>query len=79
MASGLPVISSYSGVNAEVIQDQVTGYLLKKNEDWPELIVALQHKKSQLQQMGQLGKLFVNNEFSMPAVYQKILAALTQL
>lgn len=79
MASGLPVISSHSGVNAEVIQDQVTGYLLKKNEDWTELIIALQHKKSQLQQMGQQGKLFVNNEFSIPVVYQKILAALTQL
>ncbi len=79
MASGLPVISSHSGVNAEVIQDQVTGYLLKKNEDWPELIIALQHKKSLLQQMGQHGKLFVNNEFSTPAVYQKILAVLTQL
>lgn len=79
MASGLPVISSHSGVNAEVIQDQVTGYLMKDNEAWPELIIALQHKKTQLQQMGQQGKLFVNNEFSMPAVYQKILAALTQL
>ncbi len=79
MASGLPVISSHSGVNAEVIQDQVTGYLLKKNEDWPELIIALQHKKTQLQQMGQQGKLFVNNEFSIPAVYQKILAALNRL
>ena len=79
MASGLVVISSHSGVNAEVIQDQVTGYLMKENEAWPELIVALQHKKSQLQQMGQQGKLFVNNEFSMPAVYQKILAILNRL
>ena len=79
MASGLPVISSHSGVNAEVIQDQVTGYLMKKNEDWPELIIALQHEKSLLQQMGQHGKLFVNNEFSMSTVYQKILAVLTQL
>lgn len=78
MASGLPVISSHSGVNAEVIQDQVTGYLMKKNEDWPELIIALQHKKSQLNQMGQQGKFFVNNEFSMPAVYQKILAVLNR-
>ncbi len=79
MASGLPVISSHSGVNAEVIQDQVTGYLLKKNEDWVELIIALQHKKSQLQKMGQQGKLIVNNEFSMPAVYQKILTILNRL
>ncbi|HSI25056.1 MAG TPA: glycosyltransferase [Methylotenera sp.] len=79
MASGLPVISSHSGVNAEVIQDQATGYLVKENEDWPELIMVLQHKKSQLQQMGQQGKLFVNNEFSMPAVYQKILAVLNRL
>ncbi len=79
MASGLPVISSHSGVNAEVIQDQVTGYLMKENEDWPELIVALQHKKSLLQQMGQQGKLFVNNEFSMPAIYQKILTILNRL
>ena len=79
MASGLPVISSHSGVNAEVIQDQVTGYLMKKNEDWPELIIALQHEKYLLQQMGQHGKLVVNNEFSISAVYQKILAVLTQL
>ena len=79
MASGLPVISSYSGVNAEVVQDKVTGYLMKKNEDWPELIVALQHKKSQLEQMGQQGKLFVNNEFSMPVVYQKLLTILNRL
>ena len=79
MASGLPVISSHSGVNAEVIQDQVTGYLMEKNEDWPELIIALQHKKSLLQQMGLHGKLFVNNEFSIPAVYQKISAVLYRL
>ena len=79
MASGLPVISSHSGVNAEVIEDQITGYLMKKNEDWPELIIKLQHKKNLLKQMGQQGKLFVNDGFSKLAVYQKILARLNQL
>jgi glycosyltransferase involved in cell wall biosynthesis len=80
MASGLPVISSQSGVNAEVIQDQVTGYLLKENTDWPDLIIRLQHQKEILKQMGQKGRLIINNEFSNTAVYQKILVALkTQL
>ena len=41
MASGLPVIASPIGANAELVQEGVTGFLPKQPANWPGVIVTL--------------------------------------
>jgi glycosyltransferase involved in cell wall biosynthesis len=76
MATGLPVISSPSGVNAYVLENGVNGYLAHDSNEWSELIIQLAQEKNRLAQMGSFGKKRVNQEFSINVVFQKIISIL---
>ncbi|HNV88026.1 MAG TPA: glycosyltransferase family 4 protein [Methylotenera sp.] len=77
MASGLPVISSQSGVNAYVVEDGISGYLVSDSSQWAERIVQLSKDKVALTKMGERGRCRVQTEFSIKAVFQKIITTLS--
>lgn len=77
MASGLPVISSQSGVNAYVVEDGISGYLVSDNSQWAERIVQLSKDRATLTKMGERGRYRVQTEFSIKAVFQKIITTLS--
>jgi glycosyltransferase involved in cell wall biosynthesis len=52
MASGLPVIASPVGANAELVQEGVTGFLPKLNADWPGAILTLARDRELRAKMG---------------------------
>jgi glycosyltransferase involved in cell wall biosynthesis len=79
MASGLPVISSPSGVNGQVVTIDLNGFLATNSSQWTETIVDAYRKKSYLPQMGQEGRKLVIDEFSINIVYEKINTVLNQL
>jgi glycosyltransferase involved in cell wall biosynthesis len=41
MASGLPVIASPVGANAQIVQEGATGFLPMRNADWPSAVLKL--------------------------------------
>lgn len=78
LATGLPVISSPSGVNAYVVKNGVNGYLAPNKKDWSEYIIKMYKEKEHLNHMGALGKKLVYKEFSIDIVFQKILSVISK-
>ena len=79
MAASLPVISSRSGINAEIVQDGVTGYLVDSETQWVEVLEDLYKNKSKLNTMGINAREVVNQHYSVDAVYQIISGVLKNL
>lgn len=76
MAAGLPVVSSAVGVNKEVVEDGITGYLAVHESDWCEAIIRLSRDKSLRWSMGQAGRKKFLQFYSAPVVFQKIMESL---
>ncbi len=56
MACGIPVIASPVGVNTEIVEDGVNGFLAKGEGAWRETLVALLTDPNLRQRMGQVGR-----------------------
>lgn len=72
MAAGLPVVSSHAGVNAEVVDDGQTGYLVTRPEDWAEAIARLAADQPLRCRMGALGQEKVRQRYAIPVVFDNI-------
>ena len=72
MASGLPVISSNVGANAEVVDDGVTGYLVNSDESWCERIVELAADTSLCSRLGDEGRKRVLADYSVDPVFSRM-------
>ena len=79
MAAGLPVISSPSGVNAEIIDHGVTGFLPRNDDEWFQSVKKLMEDPELIQKLGKAGQKKVRDEYSVDAVYRKMKASLNQI
>lgn len=73
MASGLPIIASPVGMNAEVVQDGVNGFLASNPEDWKEAFLRLYHNANLRKSLGQEGRKMVEEKFTLAHNLQTIL------
>lgn len=64
MAAELPVISSPAGVNREVVESGVTGFLADNEEEWVNAIMQLAQDRELRQRMGNAGLLRCTEGFS---------------
>ena len=55
---GLPAIVSPTGFNKEIVNENITGYFVRKNRDWYKYIVFLNNNKLKAKQMGHKGYFF---------------------
>ena len=78
MAAGLPVISSPSGVNAEIIDHGVTGFLPRNDDEWFQSVKKLMEDPELIQKLGKAGQKKVRDEYSVYAVYRKMKASLDE-
>src|SRR5690606_22276497 len=65
MACGLPVIASPVGVNAEIVEHGVNGYLARTDEEWAEAIRRLATDPQLRAQMGAAGRRRVEERYSL--------------
>ena len=79
MAAGLPVVSSPTGVNREIIEHEITGYLAHSNEEWYMAIERLIKNADLRQTMGEKGQKRVIEHYSTDAVYHHIVRQLKAL
>lgn len=73
MAAGLPVISSRSGANADVIDHRINGYLISSQSEWHEVIGMCAQDVDSLRRMGELGQEKVRAEYDIEVVFEKLL------
>lgn len=76
MAAGLPVISSPTGVNKEIIEDGVNGFLAADDTEWITAIEKLAKDQKLRHKLGDRGRQYSLENFSLQATFQKMVDSL---
>lgn len=76
MAAGLPVISSPTGVNKEIIEDGVNGFLVASDNEWITAVEKLAKDHDLRHRLGESGKKISQENFSLQATFQKMIDSL---
>jgi glycosyltransferase involved in cell wall biosynthesis len=79
MASGLPVIASPVGVNGEIVDDGVNGFLSDSNEQWVIALEKLYFNKDLRAKMGAAGRKLIESKYCTNVTGVKITQLLTGL
>lgn len=64
MATGIPCIASPVGINAEIVQEGMTGYLARTEEEWFDKLARLVEDRALRERMGQSGRIRAESIFS---------------
>lgn len=72
MACGLPVVASDVGVNGEIVQIGLNGFLAREANDWVDALGRLLSDKKLRQHMGQSGRKRVEDEYSIQITGPKL-------
>jgi glycosyltransferase involved in cell wall biosynthesis len=77
MACGLPTVASPVGVNSQIVEHGVTGFLASTHREWVEALCALRDSPALRRTMGQAGRMKVERLYSLqvnaPRVAQMLL------
>lgn len=65
MACGLPVVASKVGANLEIVQEGVTGFLVRTPDEWHDSLAKLLADRALRSQMGAAGRLQVEKKFCL--------------
>lgn len=65
MACGIPVIASPVGVNTDIVEHGVNGYLASTEAEWEAALLQLASSQALRQQMGQAGRRKVEQQFCL--------------
>lgn len=65
MACGLPVVASPVGVNAEIVEHGVNGFLVTNEAEWREALTALLRDPELRQKMGEKGRRKIEQHYSL--------------
>lgn len=65
MACGIPVVASPVGVNSEIVQPGVNGYLAKTHAEWVNSLLELLLDTAMRHRMGQAGRKLVEQHYSL--------------
>lgn len=71
MAVGIPSVSSPVGVNSEIVQDGVNGFLAKDDKEWFEKLSLLIENRDLRTGMGQKAREFVEANYSVDTTFPK--------
>jgi glycosyltransferase involved in cell wall biosynthesis len=76
MAAGLPVISSPTGVNKEIVEHGVNGFLAAGKQEWLTAIQKLVDNGALRNSMGNAGRKRCLDNFSLQSTFQKMIVSL---
>lgn len=79
MACGLPVIASPVGINNEIVESGVNGYLAETTEEWVNAIYTLMNNKQLRYQMGLAGRKKVEECYSLQVSAPKLAHLLSSI
>lgn len=79
MACGLPVVVSAVGMNNELVQEGINGFLARDNAGWIRGLSALRDDKALRQRMGQAGRKKVEADYSLQVAAPRLEALIRQV
>lgn len=72
MASGIPCVASPVGMNTEVIEGGVTGYLAGNTQEWSDILIRLICDGDLRRRIGKNARRFVEKEFFVEDCWEKL-------
>jgi glycosyltransferase involved in cell wall biosynthesis len=81
MAMGMPVVCSPVGVNRDIVQDGVNGFLATSDEEWYEKLRMLVEDSSLRERLGKAAREMVEERYSKKCVaplYERVLSEVAQ-
>jgi glycosyltransferase involved in cell wall biosynthesis len=79
MASGLPVVASPVGVNQQIVEPQVNGYLANSSTDWLVALRELRDSVEKRKMMGQAGRQKAEQMYNLQVTAPRLLNLLSSL
>jgi hypothetical protein len=76
MAAGRPVVASPVGVNPEIVEPGVTGFLARTPEDWRSALGRLRDDPALRARMGEAGRRRVESAYSLDLAEPRLRALL---
>ena len=76
MASGIPVVASPVGVNAEIVEAGVNGYLADSRSEWTEALMALARNPRKAAALGAAGRRKVEDQYDVAITAPRVAALL---
>jgi len=77
MAGGIPVVASPVGVNRQIVEPGVNGYLANSTEDWLVALRTLRNNPQKRAEMGQAGRRRADELYNLKVTAPKLLDLLT--
>jgi glycosyltransferase involved in cell wall biosynthesis len=79
MASSLPVVASPVGVNQQIVEPQVNGYLANSSTDWLVALRELRDSVEKRKMMGQAGRQKAEQMYNLQVTAPRLLSLLSSL
>lgn len=76
MACGLPVVASPVGVNAQIVEHGVNGFLASTPQEWEDALTTLLNDSALRQRMGQAGRRKVEQHYSLQVTGPRLVTLL---
>ena len=78
MACGLPVVASPVGVNSQIVEHGVNGFLASTPQEWTQALKVLAADRSLRERMGRAGRQKVEQHYSLQATRQRLISLLRE-
>lgn len=78
MACGLPVVASPVGMNCEIVEPGVNGFLASSADEWRSALQALKHDRGMRLRMGNAGRDKVEERYSLQATAERYVAIIRE-
>ena len=78
MASGIPVIASPVGINSEIVDHGLNGYLAASTEEWIEYLKMLKENPDLCRKMGAAGRQKVERDYSLQETAPRLVELLKE-
>jgi len=72
MACGLPVVASPVGVNRQIVENGITGFLAESEQDWQKALMFLRENPEKRREMGLAGRAKMEHRYSLKATTPKL-------
>lgn len=77
MACGKPVVASYVGMNCEIIENDINGYLVKSEDEWISSFQNLENRTKRIE-MGKNARKLVEKKYSLQCTIDKRINYITE-
>ena len=78
MATGLPVIASPVGVNSEIVEHGVNGFLASDRREWIKYLGILKEDRDMCRKMGAVGRVKIEKSYSLEIIGPRLISILRE-